>query len=202
MAIRVISIFHISATVVPALSATTREKKQKSSAAQPVHRCPCLSRRSRRRVPMPSVITRCKFSSPMATRQGSSASSIFASYAPAPNVRTNSDLSRLHDFCRLRRWFSMKVHVLSEFLISVYQVGCEGWSPARCDTLPMIDTLEAQEKGNRPRRRLVLTTGRGNREQNRARFVNLVKYLPHENYVHGQIAEKSQEGRMDLCGLA
>jgi hypothetical protein len=24
--------------------------------------------------------------------------------------------------------------------------------------------------------------------------------LPHENYVHRQIAEKSDEGRMDLCG--
>lgn len=35
-----------------------------------------------------------------------------------------------------------------------------------------------------------------------ARCVNPVKYLPHENYVYGQVAEESEEGRMDLCGLA
>jgi NADPH:quinone reductase-like Zn-dependent oxidoreductase len=28
------------------------------------------------------------------------------------------------------------------------------------------------------------------------------KSMPHENYVHGQTAEESEEGRMDLCGLA
>jgi len=39
-------------------------------------------------------------------------------------------------------------------------------------------------------------------EQNFSRFVNPVKYLPHENYVYGQIAEESEEGRMDLRGLA
>jgi hypothetical protein len=41
-----------------------------------------------------------------------------------------------------------------------------------------------------------------NGKQNSVRCDNPVKYLPHENYIHGPIAEESEEGRMDLCGLA
>jgi len=32
---------------------------------------------------------------------------------------------------------------------SGYQMGWEGRSPSGCDTLPIIDVLEAQEKGDR-----------------------------------------------------